>query len=286
MLIIRLIPERIFKKLIHLRPALSIDPVSGLPTLSLDGSVSFSQDSVHSILDLIYSFHKKNRSIVVVFDEFQDILNLKDHKKMLAIIRSKVQFHSNIPYIFSGSVRNKMVTIFCDPDSPFFKSAVSMDVGCLEADIFQKFLEKKFKTGKRKIAPEVWMKIFKSCYDVPGDIQQFCDALWDISSEKELLTLNHLPKALETIFAHEFKGYETILKILSGQQIKILTGLARMGGHSPTSAKFAKELGGIAVSSIKKGIERLIDLKIIFYINKEYQFANPFFRAWILYKQL
>ena len=72
--------------------------------------------------------------------------------------------------------------------------------------------------------PEVWNRVFEICSDVPGDIQQFCDALWDISSPEEQLNLDHLPRSLESIFAHEFKGYETTLKVISGQQLKVLAG--------------------------------------------------------------
>jgi len=278
--------ERIFKKLAHIRPTISIDPITGMPILGFDGTIPFSQDSIHGVLDLIYSYQTKKKSIVVVFDEFQDILNLKDARKVLAILRSKVQFHSDVSYLFSGSVRNKMLEIFSDPDSPFFKSAVPLNVGPLDSGYFRGFLSKKFKNGKREITPEVWDRIFEICSDVPGDIQQFCDALWDISSAAEQLTPVHLPAALELIFAHESKGYETTLKIISGQQLKVLTGLAREGGKSPTSAKFARKLGGVAVSSIKKAIERLMALKIVFYIEGEYRFTNPFFRAWLLYKKL
>ena len=278
--------ERILKKLAHIRPIISFDPMTGMPTISFDGTIPFSQDSIHGVLDLIYSYQTKQKLIVVVFDEFQDILNLKDAQEVLAVLRSKVQFHSDVTYLFSGSIRNKMIDIFTDPDSPFFKSATSLNVGPLDKGTFQTFLTKKFKSGKRKVAPEVWDKVFEICSDVPGDIQQFCDALWDISSEEEQITLKHLPTALESIFTHEFKGYETTLKIISGQQLKVLTGLARMGGKAPTSAKFARGLGGIAVSSIKKSIERLMDLKIVFYFEEEYRFTNPFFRAWLLFKNL
>ena len=63
--------------------------------------------------------------------------------------------------------------------------------------------------------------------------------------------------------------------------------LMKVGGKkSPTSAKSARKLGGVAVSSIKKAIERLMALKIVFYIEGEYRFTNPFFRAWLLYKKL
>ncbi len=278
--------EQIFKKLAHIHPTISFDPMTGMPTIGFDGSIPFSQDSIHGILDLIYSYHSKQRSIVVVFDEFQDILNLKNSKEVLAVFRSKVQFHSDVSYLFSGSVCNKMVGIFSDPDSPFFKSATSLSVGPLDKDNFQKFLSKKFTLGKRTVVQEVWDRIFEICSDVPGDIQQFCDALWDISTKQEQITIEHIPMALETIFAHEFKGYETTLKIISGQQLQVLTGLARMGGKAPTSAEFSRGLGGIAVSSIKKSIERLINLKVVFYIEEEYRFTNPFFRAWLLFKSL
>ena len=278
--------ERIFKKLAHIRPTISFDPMTGMPVLGFDGTMPFSQDSIHGVLDLIYSYQTKKKSIVVVFDEFQDILNLKDAKEILAILRSKVQFHSDVPYLFSGSIRNKMIEIFSDPDSPFFKSAVSLNVGPLDSDDFRDFLSKKFINGKREVTPEVWNRVFEICSNVPGDIQQFCDALWDTSSPEEQLNLDYLPRSLESIFAHEFKGYETTLKVISGQQLKVVAGLARMGGKSPTSAKFARGLGGVAVSSIRKAIERLINLKIIFYIEEEYRFTNPFFRAWLLHKKL
>ena len=278
--------EKIFTKLAYIRPIISFDPITGMPTLGFDSAGPFSLDSIHSVLDLIYSYQTKKKSVVVVFDEFQDILNLKNAREVLAILRSKIQFHADVSYLFSGSVRNKMIDIFSDPDSPFFKSAASLDVGPLDKDNFREFLANKFKNGKREVMPEVWGRIFGICAGVPGDIQQFCDALWDISSTEEQLTLEHIPRALKTIFAHEFKGYETTLKIISGQQLKVLTGLARMGGKSPTSAKFSRGLGGVAVSSIKKAIERLIDLKVIFYIEGEYRFTNPFFRAWLLYKSL
>ena len=276
--------ERILKKLAHIRPTVSLDPITGMPTVGFDGAISFSQSSIQSVLDLIYSYQTKSRSIVVVFDEFQDILNLKDAREVLAILRSKVQFHSNIPYIFSGSIRNKMIEIFSDPDSPFYKSAASLNVGSLARNDFQDFLAKKFKGGRKTVGPEVWDKVFEVCFDVPGDIQQFCDALWDVSLEGEQINADHLPPAMETIFAHEFKGYETALKIVSGQQLKVLVGLARLGGQAPTSAKFSRGIGGVAASSVKKALQRLMDLKLIFHINDEYRFVNPFFRAWLLYK--
>jgi hypothetical protein len=278
--------EQIFQKLTYMRPIASVDPLTGLPTLSIDAAIELKPDSIPSVLDLISSYHSKRKPLVVVFDEFQDILNLKDAREALALLRSKVQFQSDIAYVFAGSIRNKMDSIFNNPDSAFFKSAIPIHVGFLDKDTFQEFIIKKFKTGKRQIAAQSLNTIFEICFSIPGDVQQLCSALWDTTSFGDRISEKQIPLALGHIFSHELKGYETILKIITVQQLKLLTGLARLGGKAPMSSEFLKNAGIYQASSVKRALNRLIELRIIFHYEKEYRFVNPFFRAWILHKKL
>ncbi|MCP4751387.1 MAG: ATP-binding protein [Proteobacteria bacterium] len=276
--------DKVFRKLAYLRPVASIDPLSGMPTLTLDASVQLRSDSIPGVLDLISSFHLKTRPLVVVFDEFQDILNLKDSSETLAQLRSGIQFMSDIPFLFAGSVRNKMHLIFNDPDSAFFKSAILIEVGSLKKELFLEFLTEKFKSGKRKISSKVMDLVFGICFNIAGDVQQLCGALWDATSYGDYIAEKQIPLALEQVFAHESKGYETTLKIVSGQQLKLLTTLARIGGTAPTSSRFLKQSGISQASSVRTALKRLVDLKIVFHYENEYRFVNPFFRAWLLYK--
>ena len=278
--------NKVFQKLAYLRPIVSIDPISGLPTLTLDASIQLKPDSIAGILDLISTYHSKTKPLVVVFDEFQDSLNLKDASETLAQLRSKIQFLSDIPFLFSGSIRSKMGTIFNDPDSAFFKSALPIEVGPLDRELFQAFIVDKFATGKRNIAESVLDQIFEICFNVAGDIQQFCSAIWETTAYGDPILDQQIPEALQRIFAHEAKGYETTLKIVSGQQLKFLTGLARMDGLAPTSSNFLKQAGIPQASSAQTILKRLLNLKILFYYENEYRFVNPFFRAWLLYKKL
>ena len=278
--------EKIFQKLSRLRPVASIDPITGLPTLSLDSSIDLKPDSVPGVVDLIASYHTKSKPVVVVFDEFQDVLNMKDFQEILALLRSKIQFLSDICFIFAGSIRNKMDLIFNDPNSAFYKSAKSIQVGPINKDSFQKFIRNKFETGKRQIPFETLGAIFKICFNIPGDVQQLCSALWDTTSSGTRMSENYIQPALERIFSNELRGYEASLNILTKQQLKLLTGLARLGGKAPMSSDFMKQSGIIQASSIKRALNRLIHLNIIFYIDNEYRFVNPFFRAWLLYKKL
>jgi len=275
--------EKILRSLSQLKPTLGLDPLTGQPSISLDATVRLKPDSMDGLLDMIEAVHRRKR-VIVVLDEFQDILNLKDCKVALANLRSKVQFHAKIPYVFVGSIRNKMGEIFTHPESPFFKSAVSLDVGPLDEEQFLSFLTKKFARGKRRIDPPALQCLFALADAVPGDVQQLCGALWEITSYKDRITEKNIPAALKLIHARELKGYEAMLVLLTDQQLRCLAGLARMGGKAPMSSAFVKGVGIMLPASIKKALNRLMKLKIIYHHEGEYKFVNPFFKSWLIYK--
>lgn len=275
--------ERMLKSLAQLRPVVSVDPLTGQPSVSVDATVRLGPDSLDGILDLIKA-NRKRTHLVVVFDEFQDILNLPDAKETLAILRSKIQFHKDIPYIFAGSVRNQMSEIFTHPESTFFKSAISVDVGPLDTDAFARFLADKFALGKRIMEPEAMAKVIKLAENVPGDVQELCEALWETTSYKGAIHEASIAPALELIYARESKGYEAALVQLTGQQLKCLVGLARMGGKAPLSSAFIQGVGIAGPASIKKALNRLGQLKIVYRHQGEYKFVNPFFKSWLQWK--
>jgi hypothetical protein len=222
--------------------------------------------------------------MVVVFDEFQDILKVEDASAALAVLRSKVQFHSEIPYIFAGSVRNQMNEIFNDPGSAFFKSAVTVNVGTLDKEIFSEFLQGKFQLEKRTISRDLLERIFEIAHEVPGDVQQLCSAVWETILPGDNITADVIPPALELIYSRELKGYETAMGQVTSQQLRCLLGLARVGGKSPLSSEFLKAAGISQPGSVKKALNRLEKLRIIYKYQGEYRFINPFFRSWLIYK--
>ncbi len=66
----------------------------------------------------------------------QDVLSLSNHSETLDALRSKIQFHSEIRYVFAGSVRNQMSGIFTDPESSFFESATVIEIDPLKKNVF------------------------------------------------------------------------------------------------------------------------------------------------------
>ncbi len=272
--------EKFFKSIAYLRPVFSIDPITNQPMISLSQDIQLHPDSLEDILDLIPGINKGN-SVVIVFDEFQDILNVKESAEILAVMRGKIQFHSKIPYIFMGSIRNRMYDIFNNAASPFFKSAIGLEISGLEEAVFTEYLQNKFLSGKRTISDDLIHTIFKIADYITGDVQQLCNAIWEISSYKEKIQEHNIGDALKLIFARESKGYESILVTLTGLQIKCLVGLAAMGGDAPLSSAFLKGVGGVLPATVKKSLSRLEQLKIIYRKDRVYKFVNPFFGTWL-----
>jgi uncharacterized protein len=267
----------------NLRPVLSVDPLTGLPEITIGSETPMEPASIEPILELVEKQNGAKR-LVVVFDEFQDILNLENHNTVLALLRGKIQFQKDIPYIFSGSIRNKMNEIFNIAASPFFKSAITLEVGPIDKNQFSSFISDKFRSGKRRIEGALLDRIFPIAQDNPGDIQQLCAALWDCSNENVFIDESYLPKAFELIFSREIKGYEAHLSQFTAQQTQCLAALARAGGSAPLSSDFLKLARISQPSSVKKALTRLIDLQVIYRGKEGYKFVNPYFRAWLIAK--
>ncbi len=272
--------HRAFEMLTHMRPTVSPDPVTGLPTMTFDFNPrQEAPDSLSEILKLVEKISRERT--VVVFDEFQGILNLKNHMDIFSAMRGEIQHHGNIPYVFSGSNRQHIDSIFTEEGSPFFKSAIPITIGPIPFDEFNAFLTRRFAQGRRKISVDIMRKVFDIAKDVPGDIQQFCLSIWEATDEGAVIGEDTLKEALDLIFAREKESYIGKYLSLSKNQVKCLRALAKLGGKNVYSKDFILE-AGISQSSIQSAMKVLVDMNILFESVNELKFMNPFFRAWLI----
>ena len=264
----------------RLRPSLSVNPADGTPTISVDARAAAEPESVGATMDALAKIAAGGRTCVV-FDEFQDVLKLEDADRLLAEMRGTIQFQGKVPHFFTGSVRNDMMRIFDGMDSPFYKSALPLEVGEIEPTAFTKFLLERFRKGDRRASASVVSKILDFSDSVPGDAQELCEALWSTTEPGAEITDTDFPAALDLVFSREIRGYEAVLERLTPAQNTVLRALAADGRTRLASADFASRTG-LAASSAKRVTGRLLADRIVFLRSGEYRFSNPFFRAWLL----
>lgn len=83
-------------------------------------------------LDLVEKIGAEQKiNIKFAMDEFQDILGIAN-PKILDQMRSVIQHHQNVTYVFLGSIESIMNKIFSSKSSAFFHFARIMDLGGLD----------------------------------------------------------------------------------------------------------------------------------------------------------
>lgn len=263
------------------------DPVTGLPSFSITPHISDPVTSIAGLFDFIEESHKQ-QPLAVFFDEFQGLLELKDSRSLLGAIRGRIQYHAEIPYLFAGSVRRRMYEIFMDPQNPFYKSALPIEVGPLPFEEFAEFLRKAFSTGKRRIDNQFSRTINELIYENTGDIQHLCSALWEVSQPGDVIDQQHLNRSLELVWQTEEPFYAARRRKLSVVQDRVLRALAETGGKEPFGAVFRKKAGNVGPSSIQRALDRLEKDEFIFQPFdsaagcERYRFYQPFFRLWLI----
>ena len=265
----------------RLRPVLSIDPASGETSFSLDAAAAADPYAVEDVVEMLASAARRNR-LVIVFDEFQDMLDVPEHKTVLSLLRGKIQFQADVPYVFLGSVRNKMMDIFDDPDSPFYKSALTLCVGEIPREDFRTFISLRFKDGGRTASSEMLDRILDAANDVPGDVQELCEAIWEVSFGRRAVQEADLGEALKLIYMREGEKFESWCERLSPFQFKMLVAIARMGGQSTQSGDFLAKAGIANAATARKSLLRLQELHYVYFFRGEYRFSSTFFREWLL----
>lgn len=272
--------SKVMRSIAHLRPVMSIDPSSGSPTFSLDARLASAPSTFESILDAIIA-QTARRKICVVLDEFQDILDVNDGERILAIMRGRIQLDSNTAYVFLGSVRNRMADIFFHPKSPFYRGAASLPVEGIDPGDFYTFLKARFAKGKRDFPRETFDAVSALSRNTPGFMQELCDAIWQTTSSGDIIGTDKLPNALETIYAREHDHFAFFIKQLTALQTRVLKAIAIRGGSEICSADFLAATNTYNATSTKKAVAKLESEEIVYWFEGEYRFVNPFFREWI-----
>jgi len=261
------------------RPTLTFNQ-EGAPVIGLDAKKLRTPTQLEPLLDFLCT-HYSSPKKVVVFDEFQAILNLPETREIQAIFRSKIQQQKG-SFVFLGSIRHEMHLLFTGQDSPFKDSAVLMEVGYLPWDKFRAFLAKKFEHTDYHVNADVWPEIYAITQGHPNETQKLCSALWMAHLAKRRVTSSGIKAGCELIFAMQKSQFERDWASLTDIQQRVLRGVALIGGQNLTSRTFLETSNITHAPTVKRALQKLLGTEILIEGDGEHRFSDPFFRLWLL----
>ncbi|WP_200359225.1 AAA family ATPase [Pelagicoccus mobilis] len=238
--------------------------------------------------DILAMFAEINQSrpLVVFFDEFQSLLDMPIADEVLGRLRSEIQRQPNVFYIFAGSDRLRLREIFFVENGPFLKSAALLEVGLIERETFIPWLEDRFAEGKRKVDTAVWAPLFDLANDVPGDVQQFCHALWVKSDRGGRIDARLAEDALNYLVNMQESAFLDFWNFLSENQRKLLRGVATMPEEGHTSKGFLERVQLSSSSASSKAMDAMLTRGALWKVGNRFAFSNPVMKLWILRREV
>lgn len=226
---------------------------------------------------------KKCKKLVIVIDEFSDLPKY-DGQTLEKALRSEIQQHENIGYIFSGSEQSVMLSMIQDKKRAFYKLGRIMGLGPIDRGYYTDFIYNWLQRGGYKVKKRDLQKIFELGRDVPHSIQRLSYNLWELARESREITPFLIEKLTMVIAQQDSPHFELLWQSASQQQKTLLIALSMETHHRPFSREFQLTYGIGPSSSIKASLDSLVRKGILFKtLEGSYQFSDTFMTYWIGY---
>ena len=258
------------------RPVFGIDPLTGLPTVSVSLEPSQSTISLKTIFDYL---HQTKRQVYIAIDEFQQITNYPEDG-IEALLRSYIQFAPNVHFVFSGSKRHLMTQIFNTPDRPFYLSTIGMGLEPLHEEIYYDFARRFFEAKKGSLSAELFRTIYQRFSGVTRSIQLILNRLYE--TEKHVVHEEQLNEAIRHIVFRNASQYEDLITFFTDNQLLLLKAIAKEGCvESPLSGAFIKRYDLPGASSVKAALDALTAKDYVYHKDSGYIIYDTFFELWL-----
>jgi hypothetical protein len=227
-----------------------------------------------------YADGKKKRATVVL-DEFQQITFFGDDK-VEKQIRTEIQNHRNVSYIFMGSKKHLIHDMFGNPTRPLYKSVKHFPLGKIKEEELIKFIRNKFRNKKMQIPDKFLHNIVSISECHPYYTQYLCHILWELVSDKNKINEGSIRQSLELLIKRESSAYQNMWDMLTTKQRQVLSALAKMNQNDKIfSNEFLIRYNLGSLSSVQRSLSSLIEKDIVDKEEDKYSLIDIFFKKWI-----
>ena len=277
--------EKVVKKLGKLIrgivPSVSFDNF-GNPQFSFSWIEGNDKDAtLEDVINLPEKLASSKKKWIIAFDEFQEIVKLNG-ESFEKTLRSIIQHHKNVSYLFLGSRTHLLKDMFSNKDRAFYNSAMLMNLSSINKEDSLLYLHQKFSSDKIKISEEVADYLVERVNSIPYYIQFVAAEIWQqVINKKEVLKKKHVDLAIDSIIDLKSDYYWELTAKQTNYRKKLLHTLSRS-----SSGVFSKEtiskynLG--ANSTTQKAVASFIDDGIIEQSNNKLAFSDPIFKEFLI----
>ncbi|MCP4680853.1 MAG: AAA family ATPase [Desulfobacterales bacterium] len=226
----------------------------------------------------IFEAYSKKRKLCIAFDEFQEVAKYTN-ETFEKRLRSFIQRHSDICYIFAGSQRHLLSEMFNSQGRAFYKQADSFPLTHIGTKHYIPWIQNLFKKKKVTIQSKYIKTFIKRFENHPMYIQLFCFHLWEEVPDNEL-SFELIDKIEQRLIDRKDLECTALWEVLTINQKKTLKLIIINEGKNLYSADSLKQVDLKTASLVTKSLSSLVNREIVVK-NSKYVIQDILFRKWL-----
>ncbi len=265
-----------------LRPKMTIDQ-AGEAGLSFEPSdAPIGSEALTEVLDLPQKLLAAKGRAVIVFDEFQEVKDLLSNDRFERVMRSAIQSHRNVSYIFLGSRYHILRRMFTDHNRPFYKSAVTILLDKPPVEESVRFVVDRFARAGKTISRETAERLAAKIENIPYFIQQLGFETFRLvdDARRKSVSSEDVDAAFANLSGFNRDQYEQLMLTLSVSQKKLLIALARERTNEFGDTYRRRYALGVS-STVNSAKAKLMEDGLIERSGDQYVVADPFFAQFL-----
>lgn len=264
-------------KSFRVAPTITLNPVSNAIDISYKSTTTENaRTALEDVLNLIEKLGTGKKKPIIIFDEFQEIKRIGDNTDRF--LRSVIQHHKNINYVFLGSQESLIREIFEKKKSPFYHFGYLLPLAKIPYDEFLLFLKDNFKNltdDSENISEKILL--LTGCH--PYYTQQLAFTVWELLFKEDKIK-QPVTAAVDELMRHHDIDYERLWNTLNRTDMKIMIGMS-VSESSPLSEEFSRQHDTGPSSTVFSSLKRLMLNGFIVKSDSGYEMDDPFFKEWI-----
>jgi hypothetical protein len=272
---------------LRVRPTIEVDPS--------DGSLRFSfqigrrrtdiDDTIERLLELLGELAaERKRRVVIVFDEFQEIIALD--KRFPNLLRAVFQAQPEVSHVYLGSKRHLLERIFNDRNEPFWRSAKQLEIGPIAPAAFAPFLSDRFAATGKGIADDALQLLLEVTAGHPYGTQELAYFVWELVPAGGEASATDIEDAVARVVRSEHNHFAQLWDDAPRAQRLMLLALADEPTRSVYSADYHERHELPATPTLQTALAALVRKEIVGRgEEREYRIIEPFLSEWLLREQ-
>lgn len=234
-------------------------------------------ESLESALNFAEVVAKEKKiSLVVMIDEFQELLKWKD--SFLKMFRKTIQSQQNVSYVLAGSAPTVMHELIHESKSPLYRQLIHIQLGKLPKNDVTAFIKKRFAAVGMKISGGASEYIFELSRGYADYVQRLGMQAFLLCLDKKSVAKPDVDQAYEEMLVQLDADFGSAFSQRAELEQEILIALA--AGKASTSA-ISREIRK-PQSTIPKTMNRLIGSDVVeMYYKGRYRIADGVFSDWV-----